>query len=160
MDATGEWIPVPCMLAASHPAGPVREAVLEEIVRTSESMLQAAGPIDAVYICNHGAMVAEHDHDPDGLLWPAFVRQSAPMHSLSQRSIYTPTYPSAWSMLADLIVGYRTNPHVDQIERGEEAAFSIRRILASGKRPKVAHIKLPLVPSSVTLLSAEHPTGR
>ena len=23
----------------------------------------------------------------------------------------------------DLVVGYRTNPHVDMIERGEEAAF-------------------------------------
>ena len=59
----------------------------------------------------------------------------------------------------DLIVGYRTNPHVDQIERGEEAAFSLRRILASGERPRVAHIKLPLVPASVTLLSAERPYG-
>ena len=66
MDATGDWTPVPCILAASHPAGPVREAVIEEIISTSEEMLRASGTVDAVYICNHGAMVAEHDHDPDG----------------------------------------------------------------------------------------------
>lgn len=159
MDATGEWEPVPCMLAASHPAGPVRENVIEDIIRTCEEMLRAAGRVDAVYICNHGAMVAEHDHDPDGLLM-ARVRKAVgtdvlvvatlDLHAnISQRMVDS----------CDLIVGYRTNPHVDQIERGEEAAFSIRRVLASDIRPKVAHVKLPLVPASVTLLSAEHPYG-
>jgi microcystin degradation protein MlrC len=159
MDATGDWTPVPCILAASHPAGPVRKAVIEEVIATAEEMLRAAGPLDAVYICNHGAMVAEHDHDPDGLLM-ARVRQvvgpevpviaTLDLHAnISQRMVDA----------CDLIVGYRTNPHVDQIERGEEAAFSLRRILASGIRPKAAHVKLPLVPASVTLLSAEHPYG-
>lgn len=159
MDATGDWTPVPCMLAASHPAGPVRQAVIEEVIASNETMLRAAGPLDAVYICNHGAMVAEQDHDPDGLLM-ARVRDvvgpdvpivaTLDLHAnISQRMVDA----------CDLIVGYRTNPHVDQIERGEEAAFSLRRILASAVRPKVAHVKLPLVPASVTLLSAEHPYG-
>jgi len=159
MDATGPWEPMPCMLAASHPAGPVREGVIEEVIRTCEDMLQAAGPVDAVYVCNHGAMVAEHDHDPDGLLMArvrtvvgpdTLVVATLDLHAnISQRMVDA----------CDLIVGYRTNPHVDQIERGEEAAFSIRRALASGLRPKVAHVKLPLVPASVTLLSAETPYG-
>ena len=159
MDATGDWEPVPCILAASHPAGPVRAAVIEEIIATAENMLRAAGALDAVYICNHGAMVAEHDHDPDGLLMTRVCEVVGPdvlvvstldLHAnVSQRMVDA----------CDLIVGYRTNPHVDQIERGEEAAFAVRRILASGTRPQMAHVKLPLVPASVTLLSAEHPYG-
>ncbi|MEM0945978.1 MAG: M81 family metallopeptidase [Pseudomonadota bacterium] len=159
MDATGGWDPVPCMLAASHPAGPVREGVIEEIIGTCEEMLRAAGPVDAVYICNHGAMVAEHDHDPDGLLMSrirAVVGPDVPIVStldlhanISQRMVDA----------CDLIVGYRTNPHVDQIERGEEAAFSIRRVFASGGRPEMVHIKLPIAPASITLLTAEHPYG-
>jgi len=159
MDATGDWVPVPCLLAASHPAGPVRAEVIEEIIATCEEMLRAAGPVDAVYICNHGAMVAEHDHDPDGLLMARIRDVVGPgtpiiatldLHgNISQRMVDA----------CDLIVGYRTNPHVDQIERGEEAAFSLRRILATGLQPKIAHIKLPLVLASVTLLSAEHPYG-
>ncbi len=159
MDATGDWTPVPCILAASHPAGPVRKSVIEEVIATSEDMLRSAGPVDAVYICNHGAMVAEHDHDPDGLLMSHIrgvvgpdipVIATLDLHAnISQRMVDA----------CDLIVGYRTNPHVDQIERGEEAAFSLRRVLASGVRPQTAHVKLPLVPASVTLLSAEHPYG-
>ena len=159
MDATGDWTPVPCLLAASHPAGPVRKEVIEEIIATNEALLLAAGPLNAVYICNHGAMVAEYSHDPDGLLMSHVRKVVGPdvpiiatldLHAnISQRMVDA----------CDLIVGYRTNPHVDQIERGEEAAFSLRRILASGVRPKVAHVKLPIVPASVTLLSAEHPYG-
>lgn len=159
MDATGDWAPVPCLLAASHPAGPVRRAVIEEIIARCEELLRAAGPLDAVCICNHGAMVAEHDHDPDGLLMArvrdvigpdVLVIATLDLHAnISQRMVDA----------CDLIVGYRTNPHVDQIERGEEAAFALRRILASGVRPVPVHVKLPLVPASVTLLSAEHPYG-
>ncbi len=159
MDAMGHWTPVPCMLAASHPAGPVRAAVIQEIIAVCQTRLRAAEPVDAVYICNHGAMVAEHDHDPDGLMMARIREIVGPevpviatldLHAnISQRMVDA----------CDLIVGYRTNPHVDQIERGEEAAFSLRRILSSRTRPKIAHIKLPLVPASVTLLTAEHPYG-
>ena len=159
MDATGNWTPVPCILAASHPAGPVRAAVIEEIIATCEAMLRAAGPVDAVYICNHGAMVAEHDHDPDGLLMSRIRKVVGPEVPIIATLDLHANISQRMGDACDLIVGYRTNPHVDQIERGEEAAFSLRRILASGIRPKVAHIKLPLVPASVTLLSAEHPYG-
>ncbi|WP_298843646.1 M81 family metallopeptidase [uncultured Roseobacter sp.] len=159
MDATGDWTPVPCLLAASHPAGPVRAAVIEEIIATCEEMLRAAEPVDAVYICNHGAMVAEHDDDPDGLLMSRIRAVAGPDVPVIATLDLHANISGRMVSSCDLIVGYRTNPHVDQIERGEEAAFSLRRILATGIRPAVAHAKLPLVPASVTLLSAEHPYG-
>jgi len=68
MDATGPWQPMPCLLAASHPAGPVIEEVFETVVARNEKLLREVGPLDAIYICNHGAMVAEHEDDPDGAL--------------------------------------------------------------------------------------------
>ncbi len=159
MDATGPWEPVPCILAACHPSGAVREAVIEEVISTAESMLKEAGPVDAVYICNHGAMVAEHDHDPDGLLM-ARVREIVGPDVMIVTTLDLHANISArMAEACDLIIGYRTNPHVDMIERGEEAAFSIRRCLAAGTLPKMEHIKLPLVPASVTLLTSEGPYG-
>lgn len=159
MDATGPWHPVPCTLAASHPAGPVAQDVFETIAHAIENQLAAAGPFDAVYICNHGAMVAEHSHDPDGDLM-ARVRaavgpQTLIISTLDLHGNISPKMVGA----CDLIVGYRTNPHVDMIERGEEAAFSLRRCLASGTRPKIALAKPPIVPASVSLLTAEAPYG-
>ena len=159
MDATGSWQPVPCTLAASHPAGPVERAVFEKIADSVIAQLTAAGPVDAVYICNHGAMVAEHLHDPDGELMER-VRSSVGQEPIIVSTLdLHANISQRMANACDLIVGYRTNPHVDMIERGEEAAFSLRRCLASGSRPKIALQKPPIVPSSVTLLSAEAPYG-
>jgi microcystin degradation protein MlrC len=59
----------------------------------------------------------------------------------------------------DLVVGYRTNPHVDMLERGEEAAFSLRRMLSGLADPKTALVRLPLTPASVNLLTHAGPYG-
>ncbi len=159
MDATGPWQSVPCLLAASHPAGPVERAVFEEVIERNTRLLREAGPVDAVYICNHGAMVAEHEDDPDGALI-ARVRQVVGPNipivvTLDLHGNISPRMVSE----SDLIVGYRTNPHVDMRERGEEAAFSLRRILAGMARPEAVLVKPPIAPASVTLLTAEHPYG-
>ncbi len=157
MDATGPWQPVPVLLAACHPHGPVEEEVFEEAAATMIAGL--ADPVDAVYLCHHGAMVATHLDDPDGELTERVraavgadvpIVQTLDLHAnVSDRSCNN----------VDLIVGYRTNPHVDFIERGEEAAFALRRILSGDARPEVAHVKTPLVPASVTLLTADGPYG-
>lgn len=159
MDASGPWEPVPILLAASHPAGPVDKAVFDEFISTVVDGLKAAGPIDGVLIANHGAMVAEHMHDPDGEI-TEIVRDlvgdttrvvlTLDLHAnVSDRMVDT----------TDLIVGYRTNPHVDMIERGEEAAFSMRRMLGGLADPQAVHVKMPICPPSVTLLTASGPYG-
>jgi len=159
MDATGPWAPVPCILAASHPAGPVRQVVFDEILAAAEDHLRAAGDLDAVYICNHGAMVAEHDDDPDGLLCARVREIVGPDVLIIATLDLHANLADRMVTACDLIVGYRTNPHVDHIERGEEAAFALRRCLAAGLRPQMAHVKLPLVPASIALLTAEAPYG-
>ncbi|MBO6758497.1 MAG: M81 family metallopeptidase [Roseibium sp.] len=159
MDATGPWHPVPCTLAASHPAGPVARDVFDQISGRITDQLIAHGPFDAVYICNHGAMVAEHSHDPDGELMQR-VRAAIGAGPIIVSTLDLHANMSDQMVKAcDVIVGYRTNPHVDMFERGEDAAFSLRRCLASGRRPKIAFKKLPIVPASVTLLTAEAPYG-
>jgi microcystin degradation protein MlrC len=160
MDATGEWEPIPCLLAASHPAGPVREAVFEEIAETIDKHLREAGPLDAVYLCNHGAMVAEHLHDPDGELLSRVRNRIGSEPLIIMTLDLHANISKQMAMNADLIVGYRTNPHVDMIERGEEAAFSLRRAIAgieNGERPKLRIVKPPISPASVTLLTAQGP---
>lgn len=157
MDATGPWTPVPIVVALSQPHGPIaadqHRAFLDEIERD----LRAAGPIDAVFIANHGGMIATDTDDPDGDIL-ALARNIAGPNSpvvvtldlhanISQRMVDT----------ANLIVGYLTNPHVDMIERGEEAALALRLMLAKRITPQPVLIRLPLTPASVTLLTHEGP---
>ncbi|MGI9385578.1 MAG: M81 family metallopeptidase, partial [Methyloligellaceae bacterium] len=120
MDATGPWQPVPILLAASHPAGPVEADLIETFVTRIKAGLAAAGPLDAVYVSNHGAMTAMDREDPDGDVIAAARTAVGPdtpivvtldLHgNISERMVDD----------CDLIVGYRTNPHVDMVERGEE----------------------------------------
>ncbi len=157
MDASGPWQPVPVLLAACHPHGPVEEAVFEEYSRTILDGLKK--PVDAVYLCHHGAMVATHLDDPDGELAARVRDRVGPDVPIVQTLDLHGNISDTMCASVDLICGYRTNPHVDMIERGEEAAFTLRRTLAGLARPKVAHVKLPLAPASVTLLTANGPYG-
>jgi microcystin degradation protein MlrC len=157
MDATGPWTPVPVLLAASHPHGPVEEVVFEEYAEAILKGLEQ--PVDAVYLCHHGAMVATHLDDPDGELARRVRAAVGPDVPVIQTLDLHGNISDLMCASADVIIGYRTNPHVDFIERGEEAAFTLRRILAGQASPTMVHVKLPLAPASVALLTAEGPYG-
>lgn len=157
MDATGDWTPVPLLLAACRPNGPVEEQVFDAY---SEAMLAGlAEPVDAIYLCHHGAMVATHLDDPDGELVTRIRKRVGAKVPIVLTLDLHANISDSMTGSVDVVCGYRTNPHVDQIERGEEAAFTLRRILAGLAAPRVAHVKLPLAPASISLLTASGPYG-
>ena len=157
MDATGPWTPVPLMIAASHPAGPVDQALLDRLIEDILAKLEAAGEVDAVYVANHGAMVATENDDPDGELVARLREAVGPDMPIVVTLDLHANISDRLTEDATAIVGYRTNPHVDQAERGEEAALAMRLILAGEVQPEIALLRLPLVVPSVTLLTFEGP---
>ena len=156
MDASGAWTPVGVALAMTEPNGPVEHAFFVELLGTIEQRLRAALPVDAVYICSHGAALTTEQDDPDGVLFARIREIVGPdvpiavtldLHAnVSQRMVGS----------VDAFIGYRTNPHLDMRERGAEAAAAIREMLA-GVKPQRAFIRLPIVPPTVTLLTAAGP---
>ena len=159
MDATGPWEPVPLLLASCHPHGPVDSTVMREFIDTICAGLDTAGKLDGVYIANHGAMVATESHDPDGDLMAAVRERVGPDVPLVVTLDLHANISDRMAAAATTIIGYRTNPHVDMIERGEEAAVTMRRIMAGTASPKMHLVRLPLTPASVSLLSANAPYG-
>jgi len=153
MHATGPWEAVPVIITATEPGGPADQRFIDATLARMRTLLAAAGPLDAIYVSNHGAMTSSGAEDPDGALY-ALARQIAGPHipvlatvdlhaNISRRMVEC----------ADCILAYRTNPHVDRRERGAEAATLIRRLLA-GERWEKTFIRMPIVPPSVTLLTA------
>ena len=54
----------------------------------------------------------------------------------------------------DVLVGYRTNSHVDIFDRGVEAT-KVFKEMVDGMKPEKYTIRLPLVAPSVTQLTSE-----
>ena len=159
MDATGPWEPAPILIASSFPAGPIEQATFERVLAIMIAGLKAALPLDAAYICNHGAMTATHKFDPDGEIVTRVRQVVGPKTRIVMTLDLHANVSEQMVAPCDIVVGYRTNPHVDMIERGEEAAFALRRILAGLAEPKTALVRLPLAPASVNLLTNAGPYG-
>lgn len=153
-----EWRPLPILMGLVEAGGPLDHRFFQLTFDEMKSRLEAVMPVDAVYVCNHGAMITTENKDPDGEIF-AMVREivgpdvpvvaTLDLHgNVSQRMVDA----------ADSIVAYRTNPHVDMLERGKEAAGVLLDLLA-GMKPDVAFLRLPIIPPTVTLLTENGPYG-
>ncbi len=153
MDANGAWEPVPTLLCCAEPGGPVLTTVFAEMMTIWRDGLRAAGKLDGVYAMMHGAGLAEEDEDPDGTalaMVRAIVGPDVPIvASFDLHANVSTRMVDA----VDVFVGYRTNPHLDMRERGQESARHLRTLLA-GRRTVKAFIRLPMVPPTVTMLTA------
>src|SRR5246500_3361463 len=156
MDASGDWTPIGIALAMTEPNGPVEHAFFVELLETIERRLRAALPVDAVYICSHGAGLTTEEDDPDGVLFEKVREIVGPDVPIAATLDLHANVSERMVGSVDVFIGYRTNPHLDMRERGAEAAGAIRELL-DGVKPQRAFIRLPIVPPTVTLLTAAGP---
>jgi len=156
MDATGPWDPVGIAFAAAEPNGPVDHVFFTELMTDIEQRLTEALPVDAVYICEHGAAITTEEDDPDGVLFATVRRIVGPDVPIAATLDLHANISERMVTWIDAFIGYRTNPHLDMRERGEEAAQTIRELLA-GTETERAFIRLPIVPPTVTMLTAAGP---
>jgi microcystin degradation protein MlrC len=148
MTGSGAWAPVPLYGAMVGASGPVEHGYFLEVVQQIEARLRAALPVDGVFLSLHGGAIGEKEGDPEGVVLErvrAVVGKGVPvvatldLHAnVSDRMVRN----------CDVLVAYRTNPHVDMAERGAESADLMRELLA-GTRATAAMVKLPFIPPSV-----------
>ena len=124
--------------AAASPSDRVTADAYERIAGDMMRRLQAALPVDGVYLDLHGAMVSEAFDDGEGELLRrvrAVVGDRVPIAvSLDLHANVT----RQMIALADAIAIYRTYPHVDMAETGARAAHLLNHMLATGRRPSKA----------------------
>ena len=156
MDASGAWTPVGVALAMTEPNGPVEHPFFIELLDTIERRLRAALPVNAIYICSHGAALTTEEDDPDGVLFEKVRQIVGPNVPIAATLDLHANVSERMVRSVDAFIGYRTNPHLDMRERGAEAAAAIREMLG-GVKPQRAFVRLPIVPPTVTLLTAAGP---
>jgi microcystin degradation protein MlrC len=123
--------------------GTLAQADFERILREFLDGVRAAPPVDGIYLALHGAMAAEQEDDPEGLLLQEIrkiVGEEVPIVvSLDLHGILT----ERMLQHANAIVSYHTYPHVDFATTGERAARLLLRIVAGEVQPVTALVKIP-----------------
>ncbi|MGB7242154.1 MAG: M81 family metallopeptidase [Sulfitobacter sp.] len=156
MDANGQWEPVPILLAEAPPGGPADQRFFDDMLAQMRVGLEQAGTLDGVYISEHGAGLATELDDADGAVFQMardVVGPDVPIiATLDLHGHVTPRMADA----ANVLVAYLTNPHVDQFERGQEAA-SIMQEMFGGMKVHSALIRVPMISPAVSLLTASGP---
>lgn len=156
MDELGDWELVPILVGLVEAGGPLDHGFFEVSLAEIAARLRAAGKLDGVYVSNHGAMITTRNSDPDGEILAtvrAIVGPGVPVvATLDLHGNVSDRMVDA----ADVIVAYQTNPHVDMLARGRDAAEVLHEMLA-GMKPDVAFIRMPIVPPTVTLLTEVGP---
>src|ERR1043166_6777893 len=147
-DAKG-WELVPTVFAAATPSAHVTRDAFERIAKVMVDGIAAAGPIDAVYLDLHGAMVSEHFDDGEGELLARVRRLIGPelplVVTLDLHANVTPEMVAH----ADALIAYRTYPHVDMAETGRASARHLALLLKTGQRFAKSFRQLPfLIPIS------------
>ena len=72
------WKDEPILIIGSQPAGPVDEIFFNRFLDDLETRLKKMNEVDGVYICQHGAAVATHTHDPDGEMFKFCLLYTSP----------------------------------------------------------------------------------
>jgi microcystin degradation protein MlrC len=143
------WEIVPTIFAAATPSAHVTGDAFERIAKVMVDGIAAAGPIDAVYLDLHGAMVAEHVDDGEGEVL-ARVRHvvGKTMPLVASLDLHANVSPEMVEH-ADALIAYRKYPHVDMADTGRACAEHLALMLKTNRRFAKAFRQLPfLVPIS------------
>lgn len=136
---------LPTLVAQAMPSGPVHGSAYLRLKDELLRELQAALPVDGVYLDLHGALDVEGIGDGETDLVPA-VRQLVGPETLISASLdlhgnVSPTV----ARTADILTAFRTAPHRDVEETRQRALAMLVRALREGFRPVSVLVKPPLL---------------
>ncbi|AEB87003.1 M81 family metallopeptidase [Alicycliphilus denitrificans] len=139
--------------AMANPSGPVHAAAYDELTRR---IADAAPGCDAILLDLHGAMVAEHTCDGEGDLL-ARVRAAAPGVPVGVALDLHGNVTGKMVQNADVMVGFKTYPHIDMYETGEHAGRLLLQMLRGEARFRVCWHRLPLMSHTLRSTTLEGP---
>lgn len=122
------WQLAPLVWCSAAPSGLVERATYGKISDDLIFRLDSAGPVDAVYLDLHGAMVAEGTSDADGMLLRRVRDLIGPDVLLVASLDFHANVSDAMVQVADALVVFRTYPHVDMADTGRRAACRLAQM--------------------------------
>jgi microcystin degradation protein MlrC len=148
---------IPLLYAEATPGGTITaetyEALLDDLMKEVDKVL----PVDAFVVAPHGAGVSEKIPDMDGHWLSRLRGKLGPgipiVGTLDLHANVSPLMVSSTNAL----VSYRQNPHVDQRERGKDAARLLVRQLRKEIKLEQVLVQVPVAISIEQQLTADEP---
>ncbi len=146
-DRASEIEAVPILSAWASSGGPLSKACFEALETRLVELLstaQAAGPIDGMYFCLHGAMGAVGIRDPETRLVNAARTVIGDVPLVISHDLHG-NLTKARVDACDAIVAYQTNPHRDHAAIGAKAGRIVIGTVLGEIKPTMAWRTLPMI---------------
>ncbi|MDA1191354.1 MAG: M81 family metallopeptidase, partial [Candidatus Poribacteria bacterium] len=147
LDVAGEDLDielVPVIGAWSWPSGPVTDVVYVKVARAIISAC-LEDRLDGLLLCLHGAAVTETHLDAEGDLLDAIRHRVGRDFPIVATLDFHANVSPRMVELLDGFVGYKTYPHVDYRERGQDACRMIASIAREEIAPTIGYSHPPLL---------------
>ena len=143
--STYDWDLHPTLMAAATPAGRVTDAFFNETVNELIQRIQSVPNLDGVLLALHGAMAVESYPDGDGEVLRRMRRAlGAEFPIVSTLDHHTNVSEQMVAESTALVI-YKTNPHIDQRQRGLQAAEILMYTVDGEIKPTQALAKPPMI---------------
>ena len=150
-----ELTPIYLRCAAAGPGGAVEESDLRQIVDEIVDGVRKANA-DALYLSLHGALIGSDTLLADVVLLKE-VREALGMKPLAVSFDLHANLDPVIALIADIVVGYKTHPHVDMYETGWKTLELLERTLRGEIKPVVAIAKAGAILPSFNMRTADGP---
>ena len=136
---------VPLLWAFTGPTGTITKDAFDRIATEMIDMLKENGPWDGVLLAQHGAAVSDEYPDMDGEI----SRRVRKVVGLETPVVMTLDLHSNITQdqvdNTDAIVAFRTNPHLDPVERAVEASDILVKTIRGEVRPVQHLVQVPMI---------------
>jgi microcystin degradation protein MlrC len=136
------WTLVQPIACFATPCGPTPAADWAEMRAIVGGALED-GPFDGVALALHGAMIAQGEDDAEGALLAMARDRLGPDVPIALTLDLHANVSDRMAALADIVVAYRTYPHVDMRETGDRACALLEAAMAGRARFRTAVQRAP-----------------
>lgn len=136
---------IPLLHAKSMSGGPIDSLFYQHIKTAILDGVNAHEEADGIYFSMHGAMGVQGMFDPEGELMTEIRKITGPGFKIAVSFDLHANNTLRRAENADIIVGYRTNPHRDHFETGYRSTELLLRTVAGEIDPVMVVTKMPLL---------------
>jgi len=136
---------IPILAAGAWPGGRVTAQLMTYFEEILSNGLAAALPVDGVLLSLHGSMVAKTIDDVEGHLLRAIRSQVGPNVPIAISLDHHANVTQQMIDHSEILVGYRSLPHIDMFETGHRTAELLLSLLRRQITPTIGWRKIPMI---------------